>query len=142
MYKIILLLSILLFINNCSNKAIYSGKYLNQEDLDNINFKNKENLIEKMGTPSFIDPIEKKYFYYTEKEYRKSAFNKNIEFSYVFVFQFDDLDIITKSEVYDLKNKKNIELINDETENEIIRRGLIEKIFGGVGPQQEFATSP
>ena len=30
----------------------------------------------------------------------------------------------------------------NKTSNEIIKRGLLEKIFGGVGTQQELPTSP
>ena len=30
----------------------------------------------------------------------------------------------------------------NKTSNEIIKRGLLEKIFGGVGPQQELPTTP
>ena len=43
--------------------------------------------------------------------------------------------------VYDLTNSKDIGFIKKETENTIVQRGLIEKIFGGVGPQQELPTS-
>ena len=42
---------------------------------------------------------------------------------------------------YNLQNKNEISLAKDETSNNIVRRGLIEKIFGGVGPQQ-LPTSP
>ena len=31
---------------------------------------------------------------------------------------------------------------DDKTSNEIVKRGLLEKIFGGVGTQQELPTTP
>ena len=58
-----LIISILFFLLNCSNETIYSGKILNQDNLEDLNFENKKNLILKMGYPSFIDPIENKFFY-------------------------------------------------------------------------------
>ena len=129
---------ILLFlVYSCSNKTIYSGKILNQDNFNNINFSNQENLINNFGYPSYIDPITNKYFYFAEKEEKKSAFKKKINYSLVFVFEFDQNKNIKNSKVYNLNSKNNIDVINEVTENEIIKRGLLEKIFGGVGPQQE-----
>ena len=48
---------------------------------------------------------------------------------------------IIASNVYDLKKQKDFKFIEKETENNVIKRGLIEKIFGGVGPQTEIPTS-
>ena len=63
-----------LFVCSCSNQTIYSGKLLNQENLDNLDFKNKQNLINNFGNPSFVDPIENKFFYYSEKKTQKISF--------------------------------------------------------------------
>ena len=142
MYKKGFVLLIYFFLISCSNKTIYSGKILNQDNLDNINFKNKETLLQKMGDPSFIDPLENKYFYYSHKETKKSIFERNTNYSYVFVFEFNDNNTIKSSKVFDLKNRENIDFINEETSNEIVRRGLLERIFGGIGTQQELPSSP
>ena len=127
---------------NCSNKTIYSGKIINQEQLNNINFENKEKLITILGKPSYIDPIENKYFYFTEKSKKKSIFKKEIKYSYVFVFKINQNDQIIESKVFDTKDIKNIKFSNEKTSNEIVKRGLLEKIFGGVGTQQELPTTP
>ena len=140
MYKFLYII-IFLLLFSCSNETIYSGKIFNQDNLTDINFKNKENLIKKIGEPSFVDPIEKKFFYFTQKKEKKSIINKNIEYSYIFVFKFNEVDEIIMQNVYDLTNSKDIGFIKKETENTIVQRGLIEKIFGGVGPQQELPTS-
>ena len=143
MYKIFISVIISFLLFNCSNKITYSGKILNQENLDNINFENKDILISKLGSPSFIDPIENKYFYHSEKNNKKSIFSKKTSYNFIFVFKFDENNNIINSSVYDLKNiNKDIDFIKDETENEVVRRGLIEKIFGGVGAQQELPTTP
>ena len=138
----ILIIFIYLFLLSCSNKTIYSGKIFDQETFDNLDFNNKETLLKQMGNPSFIDPIENKYFYYSEKTSKKSIFNKDTKYSYVFVFKFDENNKILNSKVFDLKNKKNIEIIEKQTSNEIVKRGLLEKFFGGIGAQKELPNSP
>ena len=142
MYKFLAYIFIFLFLANCSEKISYSGKLLNQEELKNINFKNKENLINQLGYPSYVDPVENKFFYFSEKSSKKSIFKKEIKYSYVFVFQMDNNDKIIESKAYDTKNLESIKFSNDKTSNDIIQRGLLEKIFGGVGTQQELPTTP
>ena len=127
---------------NCSNKTTYSGKIVNEEELQDINFKNKTKLISKLGYPSYIDPIENKFFYFSEVSQKKSIFKKEVKYSYVFVFKIDEYDQIVESKVYDTKEIQNIKFSEDKTSNEIVKRGLLEKIFGGVGTQQELPTTP
>ena len=141
--KVILNLIFIFFLMNCSHEAIYSGKIINQDDFNNVNFKNKDSLVKKLGLPSYIDPIEKKYFYYYEKKQRNFSYNNNKnEYSYIFVFRFNEEDLIIDTQSYNLKNKNEVKLIKNETPNNIIKRGLLEKIFGGVGTQQELPTTP
>ncbi len=127
---------------SCSETTIYSGKILNQEEFKNINFENKENLIKIMGQPSFSDPLENKFFYFSKKETKHSVFKNEISYSYIFIFKFDKNNQIIKSQVYDLKNTDKLKIIEEETSSEIVKRGLLERIFGGVGPNQELPTSP
>ena len=142
MNRLFLIFISLFVFNNCSNQITYSGKIINENNLDNLNFENKENLLNQFGDPSYIDPISNKYFYFSEKKEKKSIFSTRINYSYVFVFEFGTNDQLIKSKVYDLKDKKNIKLIEEETPNEVIKRGIIEKMFGGVGPQQQISNSP
>ena len=142
MSKLIFYICIFFVLANCSDKTTYSGKILNKEELNNINFVNKDGLISKLGYPSYIDPIENKYFYFSEKSQKKSIFKKEIKYSYVFVFEMNDENNIVDSKVFNTKEIKNIIFSSDKTSNEIVRRGLLEKIFGGVGTQQELPTTP
>ena len=142
MCKFIFYIIIFLTLANCSNKVIYSGKILNKEQLEDINFLNKEGLVSKLGQPSYVDTIENKYFYFSEKSEKKSIFNKEVKYSYVFVFKIDKNDEIIETKVFNTEEVKNISFSNDKTSNEIIKRGLLERIFGGVGTQQELPTSP
>ena len=142
MYKLIIYIGIFFILANCSNKTTYSGKIINHDTLQNINFENKEKLISKLGFPSYIDPIENKFFYFSEVSEKKSILKKKIKYSYVFVFKIDRYNQIVETKVYNTKNIKNIKFTDDKTSNEIIKRGLLEKIFGGVGTQQELPTTP
>ena len=67
MLKTFFYICIFLILANCSNKIIYSGKILKNDELKEINFTNKEKLLNKLGNPSYIDPIENKYFYFSKK---------------------------------------------------------------------------
>ena len=142
MSKFIIYISIFFILANCSNKITNSGKIINQDTLQNINFENKEKLISKLGFPSYIDPIENKFFYFSEVSEKKSILKKKIKYSYVFVFKIDENDQIVETNVYNTKNIESIKFSEDKTSNEIIKRGLLEKIFGGVGTQQELPTTP
>ena len=142
MFRLINIIALLVFTLSCDNQTIYSGKLLNQENLQDLKFKNKDNLINNFGLPSYNDEILNKYFYFSEKKTKRSVFNKKIDYSYIFVFEFDSKDEIVSTKVYDLKNQQNFNFIEDETEDIIIKRGLIEKVFGGVGPQTELPTTP
>jgi len=139
--KFFLLCITIYIFTGCSEQTIYSGKIINQENLENLKASNKNELIERFGNPSFIDPIQNKLFYYTEKVKENSFFNKKTEYSYLFVFTVDKNDQIINQKAYNLQNKNEISLAKDETSNNIVERGLIEKIFGGVGPQQ-LPTTP
>ena len=137
------LLNILLFFNlifaitSCTEpKLIYSGKIINQKNLDNLDATNKEELKKNWGQPSFIDPIENKFFYYSEKIKENNFFSKKNEYSYIFVFAFDNNDRVIERKVLNLNEIQKSKMNKIETENNIIQRGLIEKIFGGVGTQK------
>ena len=129
----ILIIFIYLFLLSCSNKTIYSGKIFDPETFNNLDFDNKETLLKQMGNPSFIDPIENKYFYYSEVSEKINIFNSKTNYSYLFVFKLDENNKILEKKVYDLLNADEIAIIEEETENEVVKRGLIQKIFGGVG---------
>ena len=142
MNNLVMCIFIFFILANCSNQTKYSGKILNQEELQDINFETKEKLISKLGFPSYVDPIENKFFYFSEKSEKKSIFKREINFSYVFVFKMDKNDQIIESQVFNTKEIENIKFSKDKTSNQIVRRGLLEKIFGGVGTQQELPTTP
>ena len=130
--KVIIIVILSQYIFGCVEKTTYSGKIITNNDLD-LKILNKSELIDKFGQPSYIDNISNKYFYFTEKKKETNFYNSKIEYSYLFVFQINDNDKIINSESINLLKDKNHKYRKIQTSNNIIKRGLIETIFGGIG---------
>ena len=140
--KLLLTIIFVLFAFSCTEKTIYSGKIINQDNIDYSIIKNKNQLINQLGNPSYIDPIEDKYFYYSEKKIYKNFFDKKMVSRILLVFEFNLEEKIKSINIYNLEDQKDIAIVKEKTKNNIIDRGLIEKIFGGVGPNQELPNTP
>ncbi len=130
--KIIIIIILSQYIFGCVEKTTYSGKIITKDDLD-LNILNKNELINKFGQPSYIDNRSNKYFYFTERKKEKNFYNKKIEYSYLFVFEINDNGKIVNSESINLLKDKNHKYRKIQTSNNIIKRGLLETIFGGIG---------
>ena len=136
-FKLFLFINLMFAIISCSQpKLTYSGKIINQNNLNNLNVSNKSNLVKTFGEPSYIDPIENKYFYYSEKIKEDNFFSKKKEYSYIFVFEFDQNENVINKKVLNLNEITKVKINKMRTNNRILKRGLIEKIFGGVGTQK------
>ena len=134
--KIIIIVILSQYIFGCVEKTTYSGKIISEKNLSSIKISDKNQLLEKFGPPSYVDTIQNKYFYYTEKTKKKNFYNENTYYSYLFVFELNDKDIIIDTETINLLNLDDLKYKKNKTLNNIVERGLIEKIFGGVGPNQ------
>ena len=130
--KIIIIVILSQYIFGCVEKTTYSGKIITNSDLD-LNILNKNELIEKFGQPSYIDNLSNKYFYFTEKKKETNFFNNKIQYSFLFVFEINDNDQVVKSESINLLKETNHKYRKIQTSNNIIKRGLLETIFGGIG---------
>ena len=133
--KVVIILISTLYIFGCVEKTTYSGKIITEKDL-NLEIFNKKELFEKFGQPSYSDLLLNKYFYFTEKRNYKNFFDNDIEYSYLFVFEINKDDNIINSEMINLLLDNNHKYKKEQTKNNIIKRGLIEKVFGGIGPNQ------
>ena len=131
--KIIIILLLSQYIFGCSEKTTFSGKIITQKNLD-IKILNKSQLQKTFGLPSYVDIFSNKYFYFTQKSKERNFYSKKIEYSYLFIFEMNENDEIIKTESIDLLNNKNHKYKKVQTESEIINRGLLEKVFGGIGP--------
>ena len=129
----ILLILFFIFLTSCSEKISYSGKVISFESEKYNKFKYKNEVLNLLGDPSYIDPIEKKYFYFTEKKITKNFFDSKITERKLIIFQFNSEESIISINEYFLDDYNEISLIKEKTPDEIFKRGMIEKIFGGIG---------
>ena len=132
--KFVIFLFITLYLFSCVEKTTYSGKIITSEDLINTNITNKNQLIKTFGVPSYIDEINNKYFYYTEKKTIKNFYDQETQYSLLFVFQLDKNNKIIDTQSFDLNKIENIKFQKKQTPNNVIERGFIESLFGGIGP--------
>ena len=78
--KVIIIVILSNYIFGCVEKTTYSGKIINDDDLD-LQILNKNELINKFGQPSYIDNLSNKYFYFTEKRRETNFYKKVIHMS-------------------------------------------------------------
>ena len=132
--KVIIFILMLFIILSCVETKSYSGKLID-ENFKYDSLLNKTQVTSKLGQPNFIDPIENKYYYYFEKRINKNIFDSRIEKRTMIVFNFEENENVQSFNQYNLNQEQQINIIKDKTKNNLIDRGLIEKIFGGVGKQ-------
>ena len=135
--KVIIFILMLFIILSCVETKSYSGKLID-ENFKYDSLLNKTQVTSKLGQPNFIDPIENKYYYYFEKRINKNIFDSRIEKRTMIVFNFEENENVQSFNQYNLNQEQQINIIKDKTKNNLIDRGLIEKIFGGVGKQKTF----
>ena len=133
--KIIIFIPALFIILSCVETKSYSGKLI-VENFKYDSLLNKNQVISKLGQPNFIDPIENKYYYYFEKTINKNFFNSKIEKRLMIVFNFEENGNVQSFNQYDLDQEQQIDFIKDTTKNNLVNRGIIEKVFGGIGTGQ------
>ena len=133
--KDIIFILMLFIILSCVETKSYSGKLID-ENFKYDSLLNKTQVTSKLGQPNFIDPIENKYYYYFEKKIYKNIFDSRIEKRTMIVFNFEENENVQSFNQYNLNQEQQINIIKDKTKNNLIDRGLIEKIFGGIGKQK------
>ena len=138
--KVIIFILMLFIILSCVETKSYSGKLID-ENFKYDSLLNKTQVTSKLGQPNFIDPIENKYYYYFEKRINKNIFDSRIEKRTMIVFNFEENENVQSFNQYNLNQEQQINFIKDKTKNNLIDRGLIEKIFGGIGKQKLSANS-
>ena len=131
-FKITYLLVVLFFFLSCSETIYYSGKI---KDLDTSYdyLKDKEEVLKDLGEPNFIDFIDHKYFYFSEKKITKNFFDKKIIARNIVVFNFNESNKIISINNYNLDDKIELKYLKKNTKNNIVKRGYFERIFGGIG---------
>ena len=62
----------------------------------------------------------------------KNFFKQKISNRILVVFVFNENETIKLVSQYDLNDEQDVKNIKESTPNELIKRGLIQKLFGGV----------
>ena len=129
-----ILVFFLLLIISCAEKTTYTGLIIN----DNINYfeiNNKNDLLKLLGQPNYIDPIENNYYYFSEKNISKNRLTKKTVDRLILVYYFDDENNVIDTKKLNLDDEKTIKISENRIKSNLIKKGFIEKIFGGVSAQ-------
>ena len=135
-----ILIFLLLIIISCTEKVTYTGLIID-EKINNLEVNNKNDLLELLGRPNYIDPIENNFYYFNEKNISKNSLTKKTVDRLILVYYFDDENNIINTKKLNLNDEKIINIIENRIKNDLIKKGLIEKIFGGVSAQPSIPTT-
>ena len=135
-----ILIFFLILITSCNDKITYTGLIVNE----NINYNeinNKNELLKLLGQPNYIDPIENNFYYFSEKNISKNRLTKKTVDRLILVYYFDDENNVINAKKLNLDDEKNIDISENRIKNDLIKKGLIEKVFGGVSTQPSIPTT-
>ena len=135
-----ILISLLLIIISCTEKVTYTGLIID-EKINSLEINNKNDLLELLGRPNYIDPIENNFYYFSEKNISKNSLTKKTVDRLILVYYFDDKNNIINTKKLNLDDEKTINISENRIKNDLIKKGLIEKIFGGVSAQPSIPTT-
>ena len=135
-----ILVFFLLLIISCSEKITYTGLIID-ENINYSEINNKNDLLKLLGQPNYIDPIENNFYYFSEKNISKNRLTKKTVDRLILVYYFDDENNVINAKKLNLDDEKNIDISENRIKNDLIKKGLIEKIFGGVSTQPSNPTT-
>ena len=135
-----ILIFFLLLIISCSEKITYTGLIID-EKINYLEINNKSDLLQLLGQPNYIDPIENNFYYFSEKNISKNSLSKKTVDRLILVYYFDDENNIINTKKLNLDDEKTISISENRIKNDLIQKGLIEKIFGGISAQPSIPTT-
>ena len=135
-----ILIFFLLLIISCSEKITYTGLIID-EKINLLEINNKDELLQLLGQPNYIDPIENNFYYFSEKNISNNSLTKKTVDRLILVYYFDDENNIINTKKLNLDDEKKINISENRIKNNLIKKGLIEKIFGGVSAQPSIPTT-
>ena len=135
-----ILIFFLILIISCSEKITYTGLIID-ENINYSEINNKNDLIRLLGQPNYIDPMENNFYYFSEKNVSKNNLTKKTVDRLILVYYFDEENNIVNTKKLNLDDEKTINISENRIKNNLIKKGLIEKIFGGVSAQPSIPTT-
>ena len=135
-----ILVFFLLLIISCTEKITYTGLIID-EKINYSEINNKNDLLKLLGQPNYIDPMENNFYYFSEKNISKNSLTKKTVDRLILVYYFDDENNIINTKRLNLDDEKAVDISENRIKNDLIKKGLIEKIFGGVSAQPSIPTT-
>ena len=135
-----ILIFFLLLIISCTEKITYTGLIID-ENINYSEINNKNDLLKLLGQPNYIDPMENNFYYFSEKNVSKNSLTKKTVDRLILVYYFDEENNIVNTKKLNLDDEKTINISENRIKNDLIKKGLIEKIFGGVSAQPSIPTT-
>ena len=130
--KIVLLL-IFLFVVNCKfNKIVdsHGSHYLEKKQKElKINFTNKNDIIDLLGSPSTKSKFDNDLWIYIERKKTRTTMlklgKKKIYVNNVLLLEIDNKGLLAKKEFFDINDMNQINFIKDETEITYSKRSFV-----------------
>lgn len=116
--NILALVALTGFLGACTPIMATRGNFLNDEQLRGVQLgvSTSDEVQQKLGTPTTIDPFNKnKWFYIGEKTSTTAFFDPKIQARRVIVMQFDDNGLLQSANELDEKSGKQIEIVKKAT---------------------------
>lgn len=109
---------LLLALTACTPMMATRGNFLEDEQLKaiQIGVSTQDEVAQKLGSPTTIDPFDsKQWFYIGEKTSTKAFFSPEVQSRRIFAMQFDSNGILQSAHELDEKSGKNIEIVKKAT---------------------------
>ena len=129
--RIIILISVFLFISNCSLNLVddHHGVYFLDKKVKKIqlNSTNKNDLIKIFGEPSVKSTFDNDVWIYIERKITNTHFmgKRELVVNNVLVLEIDDLGLLAKIDFYDIEDMNKLNFDKDSTSITLRKRSFI-----------------
>lgn len=134
-FTVFIILSTLL-LQSCAPTMATRGNYLENEQLTGlqVGISTQDEVQQKLGTPTSIDPFDpKQWFYIGEKTSTKAFFDPEIQSRRVFVMRFDQNGFLKDAKEVDEKSGKEIEIVKKATPAPGRQMNAFEQFMSNLG---------
>ena len=130
--RIVLLVIFLLVVNCKFNKIVdsHGSHYLEKKQKElTVNLSNKNDIIRLLGPPSTKSKFDNDLWIYIESKKTRTTLlklgKKKIYINNVLLLEIDNKGLLAKKEFFNIKDMKEIDFIEDETEITYSKRSFV-----------------
>ncbi len=131
-------------LSACTPVMATRGNFLEDDQLRGVQIgvSTKDEIQQKLGTPTTTDPFNKnKWFYIGEKTSTKAFFDPKIQARRVIVMQFDDNGFLQSANELDEKSGKQIEIVKKVTPAPGREMNAFEQFLSNLGKFNQSGSS-